>query len=175
MTGSRALTPRAARADRLANRLAGGFAATLDAIVERVRDQADADGAHLGLLADRQITASQCVRAGDGSEPGVSELVERGQATPYEDTICANVLRLDDDLLIPDTADDERVSSLPAVQSGAVGSYAGVPVRLDDAIVGVLCLWNTAPHPWSDAELALLRAGGEQVAAELAVLEAATD
>ncbi len=87
---------------------------------------------------------------------------------PTEDSLCTVTLRSGAALAIGDATDDERVSSLPPVVSGAVRAYLGVPLR--DAAgtgLGALCVWDGLPRVWTPEQVGVLGELGESVVAEL--------
>lgn len=132
-----------------------------------VRDAAHAVGAasgHVSMLTDRQVTASV--------QGLMAALTRRGHETLFEDSICANALRMNTPLVIPDTHADDRVSSLPAVADGAIGSYLGAPLRTGDGeMVGVLCVFDHDSRQWTDQQVADLSRIADAVVAELSRLE----
>ena len=127
----------------------------LDALVRSAASALKADIASLSMLSDEQITVSGCGPA--------DALPPRGTAMPFEDTICANALRTDEPLVIPNTAQDARVSSVPAVRDGHVGAYLGAPLRHPEGIVGVLCVVSSSPRAWSERDIETLDGIAAQV------------
>lgn len=158
-----ALSARANRAHRLAQAIGPDGAPRLDAIVDSARAALATGGVHLSLLTDRQITAST----------GAVDTIPRGTETPFDDTICANALRSNEPVVIDDTARDSRVSSIPAVVSGAVGAYLGMPVRVDHSVVGVLCVFDDAPRQWTELDRAQLQSYTRDIEKELVRLDPA--
>ena len=139
MTSS--LSERARTARALAGRaLRSGELSRLDALVATAARTLSVASSSLSMLSDRQVVVSTY---------GVEALdVPRGIELPFEDTLCTNVARADAAVAIDDTHTDERVSSVPVVRSGAIGSYLGSPLRLDGAVVGVLCVMDPAARHW---------------------------
>jgi PAS domain S-box-containing protein len=79
-------------------------------------------------------------------------------------------LRSGGPLVVPDAAADDRVSRLPPVTSGNVGSYLGVPLVTDDGqAVGALCVFDTESRTWSESDVAVLEQLAGPVAAELSL------
>src|SRR5579875_1493440 len=155
-----ALPARAAHADRLVTAALGASDTTLlDALVEATARELDAETVHVSILTDQQVTAGAC-------GPVISR-ADRGQRADFEDTICANALRLDGPLVIPDAKADARVSSIPLVQEGKLGAYLGSPLRAGGDLVGVLCVWQAGPRDWSADELAVLERRAAEVVEEL--------
>jgi GAF domain-containing protein len=67
---------------------------------------------------------------------------------------------------LPFIVDDVRTHPLlkphPAVQSGEVGAYAGVPLIAPGGFtVGVLCAWDVRPHTWTGPQVQLLQDFGD--------------
>jgi PAS domain S-box-containing protein len=60
-------------------------------------------------------------------------------------------------LVIPDTRADPVYARVPTVESLGVAAYVGVPLVVDGQAVGSFCAIDTAPHPWSDDEVEVLR------------------
>ena len=139
-----ALSPRARLADDLARAILDPEVDTarLDHLVESVPIAAQAASSYLSLLSDRQVTA-RATGAYAGRSP-------RGTELPLEDSICANALRSEAVMAISDTANDERVSSLPMVVDRAVGAYLGAPVHsVDGEMIGMLCVIDDYPRVWT--------------------------
>ena len=153
------LSPRAERAQALMNALAAGpDSSAVDTLMQHTRERLGTQWSHLSVLTDRQLTGASC---GPSWAP-----VGRGQETPYDETICATVLRSGDAVVIPDAMVDARVSSLAAVRSGGVRAYLGTPVHVDSFLVAVLCVFDEQPREWSADDLHQL----EATARELEVL-----
>ncbi len=144
-----ALSSRAGHAARLLEVvLAHPENAALDHIVRDATARLHADGALLSLLIDRQVViASWGIYA-----PQICRATEM----PFDNSVCANVLRSDEPLAIPDTTVDPRVSSAPVVRDGGLGAYLGVPVRCHGDSVGVLCVYATQARPWADEDISAL-------------------
>jgi PAS domain S-box-containing protein len=71
-------------------------------------------------------------------------------------------------LSISTARDDRRVADLPAVTSGQVQSYLGVPVVADSGhVVGALAVYDPEPRSWSDDAAELLDQLAASVVAEL--------
>jgi GAF domain-containing protein len=139
---------------------AGSDTRALDALVQRATLLAGAASGHLSMLIDQQVTAS--------AAGALAAQVDRGHETPFEDTICANALRVEGALVIPDTAADERVAGLPAVANGVVAAYLGAPLRSSSGmIVGVLCVIDDHPRVWTAQELADVSDIADEIVTEL--------
>ncbi len=165
MHQQQALSSRAAHAVRLLETLlAGTWSAAFDRLVETTTTELRSDGALLSLLTDRQVSIAAC-----GT---LAPQICRGTEISFDDTICANVLRGDSPLVVPDTALDARVSSVPAVHAGDLGAYLGVPVHCHEDVVGVLCAYSSRPRPWTDEDIATLVRLAGQAGIELQQAEA---
>jgi PAS domain S-box-containing protein len=71
-------------------------------------------------------------------------------------------------LSIAQARDDSRVAELPAVTSGQVQSYLGVPLVADSGhVVGALAVYDSEPRSWTDDAAQLLDQLGASVVAEL--------
>jgi GAF domain-containing protein len=165
MTSHLTLSVRAERARALAAAaLASGDLEQLDALIAAAATALGADIASLSMLSDRQITVSSC--GIDAPAAG------RGAETPFDNTICATALRSDEPLAIQDARADARVSSIPAVRGGMVGAYLGIPIRVDDTVVGVVCVVSREPRRWTEEHLTTLDSYATKVLQELTRLAA---
>ena len=146
------LSARAANARALADAVLGdpGACVALDELVHTALQQTGADAGQLSMMTDEQV-----VLCPSGLIEGE---VEQGSAAPFEETLCAQVLRANDAVVIPDTRVDQRVAGVGAVARGEWGAYLGVPVRVGDGqMVGVLCTFHRRPRDWSAEEQTQLR------------------
>jgi GAF domain-containing protein len=158
------VSPRAAHAANLLETvLAEADSTALDHLVDTATTELSGDGALLSLLTDRQV-----VIAASGS---LAPQICRATEIAFDDTVCANVLRSDGTLAIPDTALDARVSSAPVVRAGALGAYLGAPVRCGGHTVGVLCVYNEHPRPWTEDDIAALTRIADEAATQLTLRE----
>ncbi|BAL88135.1 hypothetical protein AMIS_29150 [Actinoplanes missouriensis 431] len=89
-------------------------------------------------------------------------LAEMG-GTPIEWSFCVNAVNSGTSYVVPDATDDALQSTNPLVTNDGIRSYAGVPVVLDGAVLGTHCVLGTAAHVFTDADLAELRRGAEEV------------
>jgi PAS domain S-box-containing protein len=112
----------------------------------------------VSLLSDVQTVA-----AGFGLPEGAV-----GADSPLAESLCTVTAAHGSPLVIDDAARDERVTGLPPVESGAVGSYLGVPLVGDDGhTVGALCVFGPSPRAWSPNDVALLQQLAASTVAEL--------
>lgn len=78
--------------------------------------------------------------------------------TPRSIAFCSHAIALDDMLVVPDTLLDERFAAHPHV-TGAPGIrfYAGQPLHsVDGQPLGTLCIIDTAPRAFGDADRRML-------------------
>jgi PAS domain S-box-containing protein len=108
------------------------------------------------------LTDVQSVAAGSGLAPGTV-----GSQGPLEDSLCTVTAAGGGPLVVSDAAVDARVSGLPPVVSGQVGSYLGVPLLTRGAVVGALCVFEVRPRQWSDDDVAVLQQLAASVVSEL--------
>src|SRR4051794_11934908 len=118
-----------------------------------------APSAQIVLLGETQL-----VVGGAGLPPGAV-----GGRSPLGESLCTVAAAAGPDpLVVADAPRDGRVSGLPPVTSGRVGSYLGIPLADgDEQLVGALCVFGPEPRAWSDGDLALLRQLADSVATEL--------
>ena len=98
--------------------------------------------------------------------------------TGLDNSFCALAVNDDSDMLvIPDAAADSRVREMDIVTGPpGVRAYAGVVLRSSEgAPLGTVCVLDTAPRSFSDAELSSLQALGRQVSAHLELRRAAQE
>ena len=93
-----------------------------------------------------------------------------------EESFCQYVLG-GDPLVLADVTADERTAANPSIEGMGVRAWAGFPVRLPDGqVLGSFCVVDTAVHPWTEQDVALLEELAEiasrEVALRVATLEA---
>jgi diguanylate cyclase (GGDEF)-like protein len=126
-----------------------------DALVAIARDATGCPTALVSLVdADRQWFKARC---------GMSEA-----ETPREHAFCNHALDVEDILIVPDASIDPRFAGNPFVTGPAhIRFYAGVPIRISPeggmpaAVLGTLCIIDTAPRSLSDAEAGMLKSLAE--------------
>ena len=120
----------------------------------------------VSLLSDVQTVAG-----GSGLAPGAI-----GSQGPLEDSLCTVTADVGGPLVVPDAAIDPRVSGLPPVASGAVGSYLGVPLAdTDGRPIGALCVFDPGPREWSPSDVAVLQQLARAVVTELELAAVSAD
>ncbi|RBY83356.1 SpoIIE family protein phosphatase [Blastococcus sp. TF02A-26] len=125
-----------------------------------------AGSAQVSLLTDVQTVAGGAGVARDAV----------GSRGPLEDSLCTVTADLGGPLVVAEASSDDRVSGLPPVTSGVVGSYLGVPLT-DPAgrPLGALCVFDVAPRDWSAADVRVLEQLAHAVVSELKLSAVAAD
>ncbi|MGY1742214.1 MULTISPECIES: SpoIIE family protein phosphatase [unclassified Blastococcus] len=109
------------------------------------------------------FTDHDTVVGGHGLPPGV--VGGRAQLTGE---LSALTVRRAQPLVVSEAAADPRVAHLPAVTSGEVAAYLGVPlVSASGLVVGVLAVYDETARGWTDDDAALLQQLAASVVAEL--------
>jgi GAF domain-containing protein len=134
----------------------------LDALMRLTRDLLDTDVALLTEIRDGRETA----RRAAGEWPGMDSF--EGLGSPLQETICQRMLEGQIDNYVRDAQADVRVNHLPMVLEMGIGSYLGVPIRLSDVHLYVLCCLARESRPsFGDREVRLLSGLAESVRVEL--------
>ncbi|HXD64605.1 MAG TPA: GAF domain-containing protein [Solirubrobacteraceae bacterium] len=134
----------------------------LDALLRLTRDLLDADMAVLTEIGQGRETA----RRAAGEWPGMGSF--EGAWSPLEETICQRMLEGRIGNYIRDAQGDDRVNHLPMVREMGIGSYLGVPIRIDDVHLYVLCCLDRESRPsLGEREVRLLSGLAESVRVEL--------
>ena len=155
---------RASAARRLAPGEDGNPA--LNRLAELAARLLGAESAQVSLLSDVQLVAAGAGRAA----PTV------GLEGPLEESLCTVTAAAGAPTLVVDAPNDSRVSELPPVRSGSIGSYLGVPLVADDGhTIGALCVFDPEPRTWSESEAALLDQLAAPVVAELELAALSAD
>jgi GAF domain-containing protein len=126
------------------------------------RSLLDTDVAVLTEIRDGREVA---VRV-DGEWPGRGSL--QGASVPLEDTFCQRMLDGRIENYIRDAQTDDRVSDLAMARHLGVRTWLGVPIKLSDMRLYVLCcLADEARPSIGEREVRLLAGLAESVRAEL--------
>ena len=134
----------------------------LDALMRLTRDLLDADVAILSEIGHGRETA----RRACGEWPGMDSF--EGLSSPLEDTVCQRMLQGRIGNYICDAQGDDRVNDVPMVRQLGIGSYLGVPIRLDDMHLYILCCLDRESRPsLGEREVRLLSGLAESVRVEL--------
>jgi GAF domain-containing protein len=141
---------------------ADGSARRLDALMRLTRDLLDADVAILSEIAHGRETA----RRAYGEWPGMESF--EGMGSRLADTVCQRMLEGRIGNYIRDAQSDDRVNDLPMVRELRIGAYLGVPIRLDDMHLYILCCLDRETRPsLGEREVRLLSGLAESVRVEL--------
>ena len=132
----------------------------LDRIAQRTATQL---GLPIGLVS-MVLDSAQIFSGSYGLEGWLAEL----SGTPIEWSFCVNAVRSGTPYVVPDATADAQQSTNPLVTIDGVQSYAGVPIVVDGEILGAHCVIGPAPRPFTDADLAELRRGAEEISELLA-------
>ena len=77
--------------------------------------------------------------------------------TSLSASVCQFAVATEEPLVISDSLKDPLVRDMETVRRGAVGAYAGVPLRTSEGhVLGTLCVVDARPRTWDDESLALL-------------------
>jgi GAF domain-containing protein len=137
----------------------------LDALMRLTRDLLDSDVAVLTEIGNGRETA----RRSAGEWPGMNSF--EGAWSPLDETVCQRMLEGRIGNYICDAQGDDRVNDLPMVRQLGIGAYLGVPIRLDDVRLYVLCCLDRESRPsLGNREVRLLSGLAESVRVELGSL-----
>jgi GAF domain-containing protein len=129
------------------------------------RDLLDTDVALRTEIRDGRETA----RRAAGEWPGMDSF--EGASSPLEDTVCQRMLQGRIGNYIRDAQGDDRVNDLPMIRQLGIGAYLGVPIRLDDVRLYVLCCLDRESRPsLGEREVRLLSGLAASVRVELGSL-----
>jgi len=91
------------------------------------------------------------------SAAGLESALADARQTPLAHSFCKNVRAADAPFVVLDTATDPRVRGNPAIELYGIASYLGCPIHLSGREpIGALCVMDTVPRNWTDADIALL-------------------
>ncbi|MFC7529285.1 GAF domain-containing protein [Actinoplanes sp. GCM10030250] len=127
----------------------------LDSIAKRTADRLGQPIALVSMVLD----TAQIFPGSYGLQGWLDELA----GTPIEWSFCVNAVNSGTAYVVPDATTDAQQSTNPLVTIDGVRSYAGVPIVVDGAILGAHCVLGPNPHPFTDADLAELRRGAEEI------------
>lgn len=134
----------------------------LDELMRMTRELLDADVAVLTSIRDGREFAERAA----GDWPPLGSLT--GGSLPLDQTYCQRMLDGRIGNYVRDAAHDERVCDLQMTRQLGVGSWMGVPIRLSDMRLYVLCCLAREARPsLGDRELRLLAGLSESIKAVL--------
>ncbi|GAE37522.1 GAF domain-containing SpoIIE family protein phosphatase [Halalkalibacter akibai] len=92
--------------------------------------------------------------------------------TPLKDSYCGKVVGNMEPLLIEDALKSELVKDMEVTNSFSIGSYLGVPIKLEDGTAfGTLCALDPNPNVLSELDIKKLEGYAELIANSLALEE----
>lgn len=132
----------------------------LDGLAERAANLA---GSPIGLVSvvldDAQFFAGR---------HGLDGWLDAVGGTPIEWSFCADVVRSEDALEVPDAHANARYATNPLVTEDGVRCYLGVPLRTEDGhVLGSLCVIGTDERQFEDHLHGALRSLADEVVAAL--------
>jgi GAF domain-containing protein len=98
---------------------------------------------------------------------GLDGWMRDAQGTPVEWSFCRQAVTSRRPYTVPDARVDARQSSNPLVTEDGIRSYAGVPLMIDREVIGTLCVLDTNPRVFTEADLEELASNAEEVTALL--------
>ncbi|HWI73728.1 MAG TPA: EAL domain-containing protein [Baekduia sp.] len=120
----------------------------------------------VSLFDDRR----QYLKSAIGLPPGTV-----GRAVAPERGICQHVISGDAPLAIDDKEEHAELRDLHGPGSLDLRAYAGTPIRVNDQVVGALCVAQYEPRAWAAGDLELLGDVAAAIASEIALRVAACD
>lgn len=127
----------------------------LDRIAERTAERL---GQPIGLVT-MVLDTAQVFTGSYGLRGWLAEMA----ATPIEWSFCVNAVESGTAYVVPDATIDAAQATNPLVTVDGLRSYAGVPIVIDGAVLGAHCVLGTDPRVFTDADLAELRRGAEEI------------
>jgi PAS domain S-box-containing protein len=98
---------------------------------------------------------------------GLPEPYQTRRSTPLSHSFCQYVVVSGEPLVIADAREHPLVRDNLAIPDLGVVAYAGMPLRVEDTVVGSLCAIDTEPRTWAERDLAVLRDLAEACSSEL--------
>jgi diguanylate cyclase (GGDEF)-like protein/PAS domain S-box-containing protein len=102
------------------------------------------------------------------SAVGLPEPWASRREMPLSHSFCQYGVTMAGPLIVSDAREHPWLEENLGIRELGAIAYAGFPlVTVDGQVLGMFCVIDTAPHPWSDGELATLRELATMVATEL--------
>jgi signal transduction histidine kinase/CheY-like chemotaxis protein len=98
---------------------------------------------------------------------GLPEPWASRREAPLSHSFCKHVLATREPLVINDARLHPLVKDNPAIADLSVIAYLGIPLAVDDQVIGSFCVIDGNPRSWTDDEIALLRDLAESVITEI--------
>ncbi|WP_111768484.1 GAF domain-containing protein [Nakamurella deserti] len=97
-------------------------------------------------------------------------------SVPRSEAFCDTVVRTGHPVIVQDAAHDPRFADFPAVRSGEIGSYLGVPlVGREDLVIGAICTVDSTHRTITSHQLRVLLQFGKIVERQLDLIRTATE
>jgi PAS domain S-box-containing protein len=98
---------------------------------------------------------------------GLPEPWATRRQTPLSHSFCQHVVTSREPLVIEDARLDPQVKDNPAIAELNVIAYLGVPLAIDDQIIGSFCAIDNTPRTWTTDDVEILRDLAESVVTEI--------
>ncbi|WP_082145526.1 AI-2E family transporter [Microvirga massiliensis] len=134
--------------------------AQFDEVARRIAQSFDAPIALVSLLGEEH----QIWPGAAGLPPDLDD----ARQAPRDISICGHVVAADGVLVAEDVTEDPRFADNPLVLEKGIRFYAGAPLRTSAGLVlGSLCVIDTKPRSFSDADRSRLQEEADQVMVQL--------
>lgn len=121
-----------------------------------------ASTAFVTVLDERRSFWKSVIGLGD---PPVEERQNAAEAS-----LCHLVVAADGPLIVTDAATDARVCMISSVTRTGIGAWAGYPIHAPGGqVLGALCVVDSAPREWSQAQIKTLATLARAVSGEIAL------
>ncbi len=114
---------------------------SLDRLTRLAKELVGAPMALFTLVDDHRVFIKSACGAGELSS---------SREAPFSHSMCQHVVGAGDPLVIADARIHPLVRDNLAVTELGIAAYLGVPIVLDDQVLGVLCLADQEPRDWTE-------------------------
>ena len=90
-------------------------------------------------------------------------------------TFCHFTIQSAEPLVIPDTNADPVYREVPTVKSLSVAAYVGIPIVVNDQVIGAFCAIDVVPHAWTHDEIDTLKELAAVAVSEISLRAAQTE
>lgn len=98
---------------------------------------------------------------------GVAEPWASSREMPLSHSYCQHALPSPDPLIVPDAREHPKLRDSRAIAELGAIAYAGVPLVIDNYVLGTLCVIDHKRREWTTEEVALLREIADTVVEEI--------
>lgn len=142
----------------------GDLTARLETVLTVVSETLEFPTVRVNIVDDdRQHTIRLVGTGGTGS-------------VPRSEAFCDTVVRTGHPVIVQDAAHDPRFADFPAVLSGEIGSYLGVPLLgREDLVIGAICTVDTASRTITSHQLRVLLQFGKIVERQLELIRSSAE